>query len=368
MFDVSNKIYANPSSTHRLGHEASNVVEESRKRIAKILGVSASEVFFTSGATESNNIAILGMIRALKKKSDKPIHVITSQIEHASVYNCFKKLENEGIDVSYIPVDTNGVVRLDILEDCIQENTELVSIMHVNNETGSIQPIKDISKMLKKNRKIIFHVDGVQGIGKVHIPLDGIDLFTVSGHKIGGPKGVGILVVKEGVEILPIIFGGGQEHGVRSGTLNVPGIVGIAEAIQLNNFENKQKLHCLLEIHNLIYSELIKMPDIILNTPQFPLAAPHIINFSYPKTTAAIFLKLLSDQGIIASSQSACSAKKNEPSRVLVAMDRNEKIASSSIRVSFNESVTANEAKLLVEGIQSTIKEIEKIRGVGSVN
>lgn len=300
-------------------------------------------------------------------KSDKPIHVITSQIEHASVFNCFKGLEKEGVEVTFIPVDANGIVRLDIMEESIQDNTVLVSVMHVNNETGSIQPVEDISKILKRNRKILFHVDGVQGFGKVHIQLDGIDLFTVSGHKIGGPKGVGVLVVKEGVEILPIIFGGEQEYGFRSGTLNVPGIVGIAEAIQLNNLENKQKLHSLVEIHNLIYSELINMPDIVLNTPQLPLAAPHIINFSYPKTTAAIFLKLLSDQGIVASSQSACSAKKNEPSRVLTAMNRNEKIASSSIRVSFDENVTINEAKLLVKGILNTIKEIEKIRGVSSI-
>ncbi|MDU4697845.1 MAG: cysteine desulfurase family protein, partial [Paenibacillus sp.] len=282
MYDMSRKIYANPSSMHRLGDEANKVVEESRKIIADILQVNTNEIIFTSGATESNNLAILGVIRAFKMSNDKPIHVITSQIEHSSVFNCFKELEKEGVSVTYIPVDANGVVSVETIEESIQENTALVSIMHVNNETGSIQPIEEIGKFLKRNNEILFHVDGVQGFGKVPIKLDDIDLYTISGHKIGGPKGVGVLVVKEEVEIFPIIFGGEQEYGIRSGTLNVPGIAGIAEAIRINNLEKERRLNNLVSVHNLLYSELINIPEIVLNTPRIPLAAPHIINFSYP--------------------------------------------------------------------------------------
>lgn len=364
MYDISNKIYANPSSMHRLGDEANKVVEESRKIIANFLQVNTNEIIFTSGATESNNIAISGVIRALKLRFDKPIHVITSQIEHSSVFNCLNELEKEGVSVTYIPVDASGIVSVKAIEESIQENTALISIMHVNNETGSIQPVEQIGKILKGNNKILFHVDGVQGFGKVPIKLNDIDLFTISGHKIGGPKGVGILVVKEDVEIFPIIFGGEQEYGIRSGTLNVPGIAGIAEAIKINFLENEKKLNNIVKVRNFLYSELINIPDIILNTPQIPLAAPHIINFSYPRTTSAIFLKLLSDQGMVASSQSACSANKNKPSRVLTAMNKIDLIASSSIRISFNENVGIVEAKLLIGGIKKTVEEISKVKSL----
>lgn len=358
MYEISEKNYANPSSMHILGIEANRLVEQSREEIADTLKVKPNEIIFTSGATESNNIAIFGIVRAMKKKLNKSIHVITSQIEHSSIFNCFKQLEEEGVNVTFLPVNDDGVVSVENIERNLQNNTALVSIMHVNNEIGTIQPVEQIGEILKKNN-VLFHVDGVQGFGKLPVKLDNIDLFTISGHKIGGPKGVGLLVVKEEIEVMPIVFGGGQEYEIRSGTLNVPGIVGIAEAIEMCAHQNSSNLYTL---HSIIYSELSNIPGIVINTPQLPTAAPHIINFSYPSTKAAFFLKLLSDQGIVASSQSACAAKKNEPSRVLKAMNKNEEIASSSIRVSYDNNVSINEARLLIEGINLAIEELHKIR------
>lgn len=360
LFCTSEQLYANPSSVHEMGFEANQRVEESREQLSALLHVEPSEVIFTSGATESNNLAIIGAIRAWMKKTCQTPHVITTQIEHSSVFNCCKQLVEEGVEVTFLPVDHNGIVSRASVEEAIQVNTMLVSVMHVNNETGSIQPIHEIGKLLRAKPHIYFHVDGVQGFGKLALELDDIDLYTLSGHKIGGPKGVGLLIVKEHVELAPLLFGGEQENGLRPGTTNVPGVLTLVEAIEISLREREEKIQGLTVLHDLVYSKLEEIPEIIMNSPRPPLSTPHIINFSYKGTgvTSALLISILAKRGIIVSSQSACSSTA-KTSRVLMAMTNDEFLSSSSIRLSFHESVTLDDVRYLVHSISYMIHQVK---------
>ncbi|GIO41646.1 cysteine desulfurase family protein [Paenibacillus apis] len=360
LIDSSVNLYANASSTHEMGFEVNRIIEASRERIANVLHVKPSEVIFTSGATESNNMAILGVVRAYMKRTSQIPHLILSEIEHSSVYNCCKQLRDEGVEVTFLGVDRSGVVDPSALEKAIQDNTVLVSIMHVNNETGTIQPVQEIGKLLKTKPAIQFHVDGVQGFGKANLDLEDIDLYTLSGHKMGGPKGIGILMAKEGVELMPLMYGGNNEFGHRPGTTNVPGVVCLTEAVELSIAEQVEKTAYLTSLHHFIYSKLQSIPELIINTPEPPLSAPHIINFSYQNKgiTSAIMISILAKKNIVVSSQSACSSKAKE-SRVLMAMTHNEEIASSSIRLSLHESVSFEDAKYLVNSITEMIDQIK---------
>lgn len=360
LIDSSVNLYANASSMHEMGFEVSRMIDASRERISNVLHVRPSEVIFTSGATESNNMAVLGVVWAYIKRTHQIPHVILSEVEHSSVYNCCKQLMNEGVEVTFLGVDEAGIVSTSALEDAIQENTVLVSIMHVNNETGTIQPVHEIGKLLKSKSNIHFHVDGVQGFGKAAIDLENIDLYTLSGHKMGGPKGIGILIAKEGVELMPLMYGGNNEYGHRPGTTNVPGVICLAEAIELSISEQAEKTRYLTALHNYIYSELQMIPELNMNTPKPPLSAPHILNFSYRNKgiTSAIMISILAKKNIIVSSQSACSSKAKE-SRVLMAMTHDEEIASSSIRLSLHESVSFEDVQYLVSSITEMIDQIK---------
>lgn len=360
LIDSSVNLYANASSTHEMGFEVNRIIEASRERIANVLHVKPSEVIFTSGATESNNMAILGVVRAYMKRTSQIPHLILSEVEHSSVYNCCKQLRDEGVEVTFLGVDRSGVVNPSALEKAIQDNTVLVSIMHVNNETGTIQPVHEIGKLLKTKPAIQFHVDGVQGFGKANLDLEDIDLYTLSGHKMGGPKGIGILIAKEGVELMPLMYGGNNEFGHRPGTTNVPGVVCLTEAVELSIAEQAETTTYLTSLHHFIYSKLQSIPELIINTPEPPLSAPHIINFSYHNKgiTSAIMISILAKKNIVVSSQSACSSKAKE-SRVLMAMTHNEEIASSSIRLSLHESVSFDDAKYLVNSITEMIDQIK---------
>lgn len=359
LLDTTRRLYANPSSVHEMGFEASRWVEAAREQISSLLQVKFNEVIFTSGATESNNLAILGIVRAWMKKTGQIPHIITSQIEHSSVYNCCKQLVEEGIEVTFLPVDQHGMVNVDSIEESLQENTVLVSIMHVNNETGVIQPISNIGELLKNKPQIYFHVDGVQGFGKQAVSLENIDLYTLSGHKIGGPKGIGLLIMKEHIQLIPLLFGGEQEYGIRPGTTNVPAVLSIAKAIELSLKNRDETMKTLTAIHDLIYSRLEAIPRVVINSVKPPLSSPHIINFSYHKKgiTSAILIGILAKQGIIVSSQSACSSKA-KASRVLMAMTHDEVISSSSIRLSIHEAVSLDNVKYLLDSIEEMVSHL----------
>ncbi|MHC1749361.1 MAG: cysteine desulfurase family protein [Cellulosilyticaceae bacterium] len=348
---VANEIYANPSSTHLLGNCAQEYLNESRNNTANLLNVKPQEIIFTSGATESNNLAISGIVNAARRKNNN-IHIITSQIEHPSVYKCYKALEGKGIDVSYIPVDREGIIDMELLSTLIKPTTVLVSIMHVNNETGVVQPIDEIARIIKKKSNAYLHVDGVQAIGKVAVNLSDIDLYTISGHKIGAYRGIGLLVVKEHVELEPLLYGGNQEYNYRPGTENVAGIVAFSEALKhcIDCFEEETKK--LTKIQKQLFKRIGNIPGITINTPAISKAAPHIFNFSIVGYPSSIILERLSSKRIMVSSQSACSSKKNTQSRVLMAITKDDNIASSSIRMSYNSTLKLTELEYFINCIE----------------
>ncbi|MBB3109025.1 cysteine desulfurase [Paenibacillus phyllosphaerae] len=336
--------YANPSSLHRGGQEASKLLERARVVIAKQFGTSPSEWVFTSGGTESNNAAILGAARQYRGRGR---HLITTQIEHPSVYDTFKKLEHEGFRVTYLPVDREGRITADQVEQALTAETILVSVMHVNNETGAIQPIHEVGRLLKGRPRILFHVDGVQSVGKLPVSLQesGIDLFSASAHKIRGPRGVGLLYVRQGIELQPILAGGGQENGLRPGTENVAAIVAAAKAFRLAIESQPARHSQMSKLRRRLAEWLESKPQLFVNGGGKEAAgngkngtvAPHIINFSYPGMKPEVVVHMLEEHGILASTKSACSSKDSKPSRILEAMGCDNARASSGIRISFGD-------------------------------
>lgn len=337
--EVMEQVYANPSSIHQAGGQAEQLIRRAREVVARALNVHAGEVIFTSGATESNNLAILGSAHA-HAADGKPRHMIVSEVEHASVYECYKQLEREGMEVTYIPVDKNGCVQPEQIEAAIRPHTIMVSVMHVNNETGSLQPLAEIGSLLNRYPKIAFHVDGVQGLGKVPVDINqwGVDLYSLSGHKIGGPKGAGVLIRRREVPLKPLFYGGKQEHELRPGTENVPGIVGLAKAIRLAAEGQPSNYEKLVSLREQAVTHLRLLGPLVVNSPELPFAAPHIINISFPGMKSEVVVHALEERGIIVSTQSACSSKLHKPSRVLLAMTHDAAIASSGIRISLDAS------------------------------
>lgn len=362
VMEVMEQVYANPSSIHDAGGQAEQLVWQARKVIGRSLRVEPEEIIFTAGATESNNLAILGTAKT-HHYDGKPTHMIVSEIEHASVYNCYKQLEQEGVEVSYLPVDRSGCVRPEDVEVAIRPHTVLVSIMHVNNETGSIQPLSEIGQVLQHYPKISFHVDGVQGLGKIPIELNnwGADLYSLSGHKVHGPRGVGILVKRKHVFLKPLMYGGLQEGGIRPGTENVPAIVGIAKAIRLAVEEQPVRYKKLIKLHQSTKKWLKGLKSLIINSPQGALGAPHIINISFPGMRAEIVVHALEQQGIIVSAQSACSSKLHKPNRVLLAMTHDPLRAASGIRISLDANSTEENIEQLGHSFQIMIKQLNPL-------
>ena len=336
--------YGNPSSMHNKGVIAENYMNDARKKIAKTLKVQEKEICFTSGGTESNNLAIIGTAEANKRSG---MHVITTAIEHPSVSNTMVRLEEHGYEVTYLPVDAYGVISLEDLKAAIRPDTILVSLMHVNNEIGSVQPIAEIAKLIKeKNKDIYFHVDCIQSFGKIPVipKTMGADLISVSGHKIHGPKGSGFLYVKKGLLIRPIIYGGGQQKGMRSGTENVPGIAGLGKAIELTftNFDEKMTKVSALKQH--LVEELTKLPEVFSNSHE----APHIASISFVGVRAEVMLHTLENEGIFVSSGSACSSNKKRESAVLTSIGLDEPKIESTLRFSFGEDNTMEEVDEVV--------------------
>lgn len=331
---VSEKFYGNPSSLHKIGMEAEQLMERARQQIAEYFQVKPNEILFTSGGTEGNNLAIKGTAFQFRSRGK---HLITTAIEHPSSLEAFRYLESLGFEVTYLPVDEYGLVSVDELKKAVRDDTILVSIIHVNNEIGTVQPIEEIGAFLKTKRKIIFHVDHVQGATKVPLNLyeANIDLCTVSGHKIHGLKGTGFLFVREGLALTPLLHGGGQEKGFRSGTENVAGIVALAKAVRLSFEKSKTMLGRLHELKHDLIQELENIDGVVVNTPK-EHSAPHIVNFSLPGYKPEVIIHALAEKGISISTKSACSSKQSEASHVILALGSGEERAVSALRVSMS--------------------------------
>ena len=354
MVDSIENLWGNPSSLHEKGIDADMLLKSARKMLSSLLSANEKEVFFTSGGTEGNNLAVFGAAYQHKRKGNR---VITSAIEHPSVGKAFDRLESEGFEVIRIPTDSKGFIDLAELEKAVNEKTILISIMAVNNEVGTIEPIEEISHIVKrKNAPALIHVDAVQAFGK--IPLTpkkwGIDLMTVSSHKIHGPKGVGGIFIKEGTKLHPVAVGGGQERDIRPGTEPMPAIAGFFGAME--ELKIKENLAKLAENRDYLVSELKKRDFVTVNSPENAL--PYIVNFSLKGFRSETVLNLLSDMEVYVSSGSACS--KGHKSPVLTAMGLTDEIIDSSIRVSMSRFTTKEHLDCLLKGIDTAIRVIRK--------
>ncbi|CAG7620296.1 cysteine desulfurase family protein [Paenibacillus allorhizosphaerae] len=367
MAEVMRTYFGNPSSLHKLGVQAEQLVRRARETIAAGLRCAPEEIRFTSGGTESNNLAIRG---AAYRYRGRGMRLITSEIEHASVYETFRQLAKEGFHVTFLPVDSTGQVELDALKDALTADTTLVSIMHVNNETGRIQPIADIARMLREHSPAaLFHVDAVQAIGKLpFFPGDlGIDLMTCAAHKLRGPKGIGFLYCRNGVELSPLLLGGGQENGLRSGTENVPAIVGMAKAVRLAMEEQAAFAEQTAAMRSKLTECISQMPELVLNgSPDKETMAPHIVHFSYPGMKSEVLVHALEQQGIYVSTRSACSSGAEKPSRVLTAMGCSRERAVSGIRLSYSLMQTLDDVDyfcLMLKETVTRLKPSASVRG-----
>ncbi|MBO8163773.1 MAG: cysteine desulfurase [Brevibacillus sp.] len=359
---VMESYYGNPSSLHQKGVEAEQVLKQARQITAEALRVKPGEVVFTSGGTESNNTAIKGVAMQYRSRGK---HIITTQVEHPAVYDVCKQLEECGFAVTYLPADGDGRISVEELKQAIRPDTILVSVMHVNNELGTIQPIEEIGSYLKQFPKILFHVDAVQSFGKVPLSMTdwGIDLLSISGHKLHGPRGVGVLAKREGLKIHPLLAGGGQEGGVRSGTENLPAIAGLAKAIRMVQEKQEQTVQMLAQMTAQLRQGIEAIPGCVINTPANG-AAPHILNFSVPGVKAEVLLHALEEGGFLVSTRSACSSKQNEPSRVLMATGMGRERALSAIRVSVGCDNHPDEAGRFVEVLREALQRIRPYMNV----
>ena len=355
--------YGNPSSLHRKGVQAEKYIRYAKDVIARNLKVNEKEIFFTSGGTESDNLAIRGCAYANCRSGR---HLITTQIEHPAVLQTMKHLEEEGFRITYLPVDEKGCIRLEDLERAITGETILVSIMHTNNEVGSLQPIVQAGALIKRmNPQILFHVDAVQGYGKFKIypKKMKIDLLSVSGHKIHGPKGVGFLYVGEKVKIKPVVFGGGQQNGIRSGTENVPGIAGMAKAVEIVYSNLDKETEKLYRIKKTFVEGVRKLDGIVVNGHPDETGAPHVVSVSVKGVRSEVLLHALEDKGIYVSAGSACSAHKPQPSATLRAMGIPQDLLGSTIRFSFSVFTTMEEINYTLQTMYDIIPMLRKYTG-----
>lgn len=357
--------YGNPSSMHRKGVEAESYIRYAKETLAKLLKVSEKEIIFTSGGTESDNMALIGCAMANMRRGR---HLITTRIEHPAVLQTMNYLENQGFQVTYLPVDKSGRIRLEELQRAIRPDTILVSIMHVNNEIGALQPIAEAGTLIKRmNPSILFHVDAVQGFGKLRIypKKMNIDLLSVSSHKIHGPKGVGFLYVGERVKILPITYGGGQQKNMRSGTENVPGIAGMAKAAELmyENLENDvNKLYELKEyfIKGVTCIEGVQINGLVSGELDLRGTAPHVVSVSVAGVRSEVLLHALEDKGIYISAGSACASNKPQTSETLKAIGLQREYWDSTIRFSFSVLTTREEIDYTLQVLNEMIPMLRK--------
>ena len=335
--------YGNAAAKHRKGVEAENLIREAKKAIADTLKVQEKEILFTSGGTESNNTALIGTALANRRAGK---HLITTGVEHPSIYNTMSFLEEMGFEVTYLPVDHLGHISLEDLEKAIREDTILVSVMYVNNEVGAVEPIEAISQCIKKkNPKTLFHVDAIQAYGKYKIrpKKQGIDLLSVSGHKIHAPKGVGFLYIRDGVKIRPILFGGGQQKGMRSGTENVPGCVGLGVAAREAYKDFDARIEKLYTLREHLIAGLKPLGGVTINGSGDRTNAPQIVSVSFEGVRSEVLLHALEDKGVYVSSGSACSSNHPGISGTLKGIGVKKELLDSTIRFSLGDLNTEEE-------------------------
>lgn len=341
---VSEAIWGNPSSLHKMGENAYNLLEQSRAQIAELLGCQKEEIFFTSGGTEGDNWAIKG---TALEKGIYGKHLITTQVEHPAVLNSMKQLEKLGFEVTYLPVDENGRVSVLDLKQALRKDTILVSVMAVNNEVGTIQPLKEIARVLADHPKVHFHVDAVQAVGKGLTDLimdERVDLVTFSGHKFHAPRGVGFLYKKAGRKLAPLLSGGGQEKNLRSSTENLPAIAAMAKALRLLLENETKNVAHEQAIRQKIFEHLQVFDKVTLFSQLDDKFAPHILCFAIAGVRGETIVHAFEDQGVFISTTSACSSKKGQVSSTLHAMQVDDKIATSAVRVSLDENNTMAQA------------------------
>ena len=361
VYKVMCQDYGNPSSMHRKGVEAEHYVKDAKEILAKLLKVNAKEIFFTSGGTESDNLALIGAARANRRRGN---HLITSSIEHPAILNTMRYLEEEeGFRVTYLPVDENGRVRLEALKEALCQDTILVSIMYVNNEVGSVQPIEEAVKIVKNfNPRILFHSDAVQGFGKYHIypKRVGIDMLSASGHKIHGPKGTGFLYINEKVKIKPIIFGGEQQKNIRSGTENVPGIAGLGLAAKMIYQDLNMKVSLMRELKAHFIEGISKIEHATVHGLTDENSAPHIISVGIAGIRSEVLLHTLEDKGIYVSSGSACASNHPAISGVLRGIGTSQEYLDSTLRFSMSEFTTKEEIDYTLETLYNCVPMLRR--------
>lgn len=351
--------FGNPSSMHQKGVDAERYVKEAAASIAKTLRCREKEIVFTSGGTESNNMAILGTALA-NRRSGK--HIITTGIEHPSVKNAMRFLEEEGFEITYLTVNADGEISLEELEQKLRPDTILVSIMMVNNEIGALEPIEEAGKLIHEKSQAIFHVDAIQAYGKFRIVPKrmGIDLLSASGHKIHGPKGVGFLYIKDKTKIRPIIFGGDQQRGMRSGTINAPGIAGLGAAAAeiYENFD--EKIGRLYELKAYLAGKLLTLENVKINGRTDTHSAPHIVSASFPGVRSEVLLHALEDRGIYVSAGSACASNHPATANTLLAIGLDKAHQESTLRFSFSVDTTREELDYTCEVIAELLPALRR--------
>lgn len=363
VYNIMTEDYGNPSSMHKKGFDAEKYIRGARETFAGLLKCSEKEIFFTSGGTESDNMAIIGAATAAKRKGR---HIITTAIEHPAVSESFEFLAGQGFEVTYLPVNRAGQVEPDTLRAALREDTVLVSVMYVNNEIGSVQPIAELGGIIKEaGRDIVFHVDAVQAFGKYRIyPYrENIDLLSVSSHKIHGPKGVGALFVRDKTRILPLSFGGGQQKGLRPGTENVPGIAGMALAAKeiYEDFDGKtERMYALKDYFT---EEVSKLDGTVVNGLVGRLSAPHVVSVSFAGIAKSeVLLHALEDRGIYVSSGSACASNKPALSATLKAIGVERELLGSTLRFSFSDYTTREELEYTIGALGELLPVLRKYR------
>lgn len=351
--------YGNPSTLYSVGREAKKGLDEARQRVADAINADPKEIIFTSGGSESDNLAIKGIALKLRGKGN---HIITSEIEHPAVKETLHFLETLDFKVTYLPVYENGIVKVEDVKDAITPETILITIMHGNNEIGTLQPIAEIGK-LARERKILFHTDAVQTFGKVKVDVEelNVDLLSLSSHKIHGPKGVGALYIKKGVRITPLIHGGGQERGIRSGTENIPGIVGFGKACEIANSNLEENYERLVKTRDEIIEKVLDaVPESYLNGDRNE-RLPNIINFRFSSIEGESLILLLDAKGYQASTGSACSSKTLEASPVLKALNLDDVDVHGSLRIYLGFQTHFDDVDGLVEAIKESVATLRKM-------
>ena len=352
--------FGNPSAMHLKGVEAEKYVREAAQTLAKILKVNEKEIIFTSGGTESNNLALFGGADANKRSGN---HIITTSVEHAAVGQPAERLEQMGYEVTIVPVDHRGVVQLEALEKALRPDTILVSTMYVNNEVGAVMPVEEIAKLVhEKSPKALYHVDAIQAFGKYRIYPNkaGIDMLSVSSHKIHGPKGVGFLYINEKARIQPQILGGGQQAGMRSGTDNVPGIAGLGVAAKMVYTDFDEKIEHMYQLKERLAEGFLKLPDVRLNGMEIREGAPQILSASFLGVRSEVLLHTLEEKGIYVSAGSACSSHKRKAAGTLSAMGMEAAQRESTLRFSFSEENTFEEVDYVLEVIGQVLPMLRR--------